>query len=116
MKVTYSIETVMGIRNQYENVFIVIENSINLKWSHPMHHRFFYKQLRRWVNHPPWSNPSLKCIRIHERRLEDNWFDTREALAEVSDAELEKMKIPLKIISLLKDKVRKSDIQPKIQL
>jgi hypothetical protein len=38
--------------------------------------------------------------------LENNWFDTKEALESATDSDYEMMKLPLKIVSLIKEKVR----------
>lgn len=41
-------------------------------------------------------------------RFEDNWFDTLDALKEIDDETYEKLKIPLKLVQVIKGKLQKT--------
>lgn len=46
--------------------------------------------------------------------MEDNWFDTAEALKKMDDATFEKMKIPLKLVQMMRIKLDSSQSKEKV--
>lgn len=51
-------------------------------------------------------NKPIASVQPFITTLEDNWYDTREALSQMSDQDFEKLKIPLRIASLIREKLK----------
>ena len=51
------------------------------------------------------SNHSFECKSSHKCSLRENWYDSPESLIGLSDADYEKMKIPYRVVTAIREEL-----------